>query len=404
MGSEPSRRVRARRRRGPVRAARPRPRSRRGSARRCFAAACSCPAPRRVQPATLARGLRRVAARARGRRSTRGRRRSRSTASGRGCARRPSVPGRGGRRTARGPARRSGRSASGPDRRQATARCCRRRRRRAERVGRGVAVVRTPARDMVVVHRPDRADPGPSRRPRLDRRRGPRRRAVHAALPAHDARRPDRASAVAAVGPASAAASARSSPTTLDRRATRGCGPAAAVPVAARRPHRGRLGRADRHHAPTTCRGSATVPGRPIHYGHGYSGNGVGAVARGAGGSSAALAPSSGGRSGAGAAAGDWRPPRAFPPEPARYLGCAAGPRGDRPARGGRGAWRAPVAVLRELSRLPRRIGLPPRAGLRRPARRVRAARSSGNRAEPSRIATPADTVPRCPRPSQESP
>ena len=99
----------------------------------------------------------------------------------------------------------------------------------------------------------------------------------------------------------------------------------------------------------------ATVPGRPIHYGHGYSGNGVAPSVLG-GRILAALAleraddpavalPLVGAL------------PRAFPPEPFRYLGASL----VREAivrielaeeRGERGSW-----LLRGLSRLPRRLG-----------------------------------------------
>ena len=99
----------------------------------------------------------------------------------------------------------------------------------------------------------------------------------------------------------------------------------------------------------------ATVPGRPIHYGHGYSGNGVSSSLLG-GRILAALAlertddpllalPLVG------------AVPRAFPPEPFRYVGARvvreaivrtelAEERGERPSR-----------VLRALSRMPRRMG-----------------------------------------------
>ena len=99
----------------------------------------------------------------------------------------------------------------------------------------------------------------------------------------------------------------------------------------------------------------ASLPGRPIHYGHGYSGNGVAPALLG-GRILAALAleraddpvlrlPLVG------------VVPRAFPPEPLRYLGARvvreaivrtelAEERGERPPR-----------LLRELSRLPRRLG-----------------------------------------------
>ena len=99
----------------------------------------------------------------------------------------------------------------------------------------------------------------------------------------------------------------------------------------------------------------ASVPGRPIHYAHGYSGNGV-APSMVTGGILAALALER---------AGDEALslpligllPRAFPPEPFRYVGARlvreaivrtelAEERGERGSR-----------VLRELSRMPRRLG-----------------------------------------------
>jgi hypothetical protein len=99
----------------------------------------------------------------------------------------------------------------------------------------------------------------------------------------------------------------------------------------------------------------ASVPGRPIHFGHGYSGNGVAPSVLG-GRILAALALD---RADDPAMAlplvGDVA--RAFPPEPFRYVGARlvreaivrteqAQERGERPSR-----------VLREVSRLPRRLG-----------------------------------------------
>jgi glycine/D-amino acid oxidase-like deaminating enzyme len=107
----------------------------------------------------------------------------------------------------------------------------------------------------------------------------------------------------------------------------------------------------------------ATVPGRPIHYAHGYSGNGVGpALVAGrllagmalAGRGAVAealpadpLAPSIlvGGRT------------RAFPPEPFRYLGARVVREAivRREAAEERGE---PASIaLREVTRLPRRMG-----------------------------------------------
>jgi glycine/D-amino acid oxidase-like deaminating enzyme len=99
----------------------------------------------------------------------------------------------------------------------------------------------------------------------------------------------------------------------------------------------------------------ASVPGRPIHYGHGYSGNGVAPAVLG-GRILAALALE---RADDPALAlplvGTL--PRAFPPEPFRYVGARvvreaivrtelAEERGERGSR-----------LLREVSRLPRRLG-----------------------------------------------
>ncbi len=104
-------------------------------------------------------------------------------------------------------------------------------------------------------------------------------------------------------------------------------------------------------HLPTM----ASLPGRPIHYAHGYSGNGV-APSVLAGRVLAALAaerhddpalalPLVG------------RLPRAFPPEPFRYVGArvvreAIVRSEEAEERGARVPW-----PLRELRRLPRRVG-----------------------------------------------
>ena len=116
----------------------------------------------------------------------------------------------------------------------------------AQRVGRGVALLRSTAGDLVELHRPDRADPGPPRRARLDRRRGPCRRPVHAPLPAHDPRRADRDRW--RWRPGRVRRSDRVGLHGRPRRGRAGGGrPAPALPVPARRPDRGRLGRPDRH-------------------------------------------------------------------------------------------------------------------------------------------------------------
>ena len=100
-----------------------------------------------------------------------------------------------------------------------------------------------------------------------------------------------------------------------------------------------------------------SVRGRPIHYGHGYSGNGVGPSVVG-GRILAARAVEAAADPALALPLADGGAPRAFPPEPARFVGArsireaAAAARIDGGAR--RGPW---SASLRELSRLPRRLG-----------------------------------------------
>ena len=99
-----------------------------------------------------------------------------------------------------------------------------------------------------------------------------------------------------------------------------------------------------------------SIPGRPIHHGHGYSGNGVGPSVVGG----QILAARAVERSDDPALAlplADGRAPRAFPPEPARYVGArmireAAVRRESAEER------EQPVGPLtRELSRIARRFG-----------------------------------------------
>jgi glycine/D-amino acid oxidase-like deaminating enzyme len=99
-----------------------------------------------------------------------------------------------------------------------------------------------------------------------------------------------------------------------------------------------------------------SVPGRPIHFGHGYSGNGVAPSVVG-GRILAARAVERTDDPALALALADGRAPRAFPPEPARYLGArlireAAVRRETMEEHG-----RAPGPLLREVSRLPRRFG-----------------------------------------------
>ncbi len=99
-----------------------------------------------------------------------------------------------------------------------------------------------------------------------------------------------------------------------------------------------------------------TVGDRPIHYGHGYSGNGVGPSLVG-GRILAAKALERAVDPALALPLADGRQPRPFPPEPARYIGArlireAAVRRETREERG-----ESVGLVLREVSRLSRRIG-----------------------------------------------
>ena len=99
-----------------------------------------------------------------------------------------------------------------------------------------------------------------------------------------------------------------------------------------------------------------SVPGRPIHFIHGYSGNGVGPSVV-AGRILAARAVEASADPSLALALANGGAPRAFPPEPARFIGArlvreAAARRESMEERGG-----SPPRLLREVSRLPRRIG-----------------------------------------------
>ncbi|HSL77062.1 MAG TPA: hypothetical protein VK867_08965, partial [Candidatus Limnocylindrales bacterium] len=95
---------------------------------------------------------------------------------------------------------------------------------------------------------------------------------------------------------------------------------------------------------------------RPIHYGHGYSGNGVGPSLVG-GRILAAKAVEAVDDPALALPLANGRAPRTFPPEPARFVGArlireAAARRESLEERG-----EDPGRLLRELSRLPRRMG-----------------------------------------------
>lgn len=99
-----------------------------------------------------------------------------------------------------------------------------------------------------------------------------------------------------------------------------------------------------------------SVPGRPIHFVHGYSGNGVGPSVV-AGRILAARAVDASGDPALALPLANGVAPRSFPPEPARFVGArlvreAAARRESMEERG-----ESPSRLLRELSRLPRRIG-----------------------------------------------
>jgi len=99
-----------------------------------------------------------------------------------------------------------------------------------------------------------------------------------------------------------------------------------------------------------------SVRGRPIHYMHGYSGNGVGPSLVG-GRILAARAVEAASDAALALPLANGRAPRAFPPEPARFVGArlvrdAAARRESIEEHG-----RDPGRLLREVSRLPRRIG-----------------------------------------------
>lgn len=99
-----------------------------------------------------------------------------------------------------------------------------------------------------------------------------------------------------------------------------------------------------------------SVPGRPIHFVHGYSGNGVGPSVV-AGRILAANAVEASADPALALPLANGGAPRAFPPEPARFVGArlvreAAARRESMEERG-----QSPSRLLREVSRLPRRIG-----------------------------------------------
>ena len=99
-----------------------------------------------------------------------------------------------------------------------------------------------------------------------------------------------------------------------------------------------------------------SIAGRPIHYGHGYSGNGVApAVIGGRIIAARAVEHAEDPALALPLAAG--RPPRPFPPEPARYVGARLIREAAVRRESLEEAGREPGTALRELSRLSRRLG-----------------------------------------------
>jgi glycine/D-amino acid oxidase-like deaminating enzyme len=99
-----------------------------------------------------------------------------------------------------------------------------------------------------------------------------------------------------------------------------------------------------------------SVAGRPIHHGHGYSGNGVGPSVLG-GRILAARALERPEDPALGLPLADGRAPRAFPPEPARYLGARLIREAAVRRESAEERERSVDPLTRELSRVARRLG-----------------------------------------------
>ena len=231
-------------------------------------------------------------------------------------------------------------------------------RRRDERLGGGLAAGRAPAPHVVELHRPDRADPGPARGDRLDRRR--RHRPTRASPSTTPGRPPTAGSpwAAAAAGPGGGGR--------IGRRVHRGRG---ARPGA--RPTASGAGSRAWPTSGSTTRGAARSTS-PTTIGRGSGrGRAAGSIT-----GSATAATASRRRSSAGGSSRRSRRagrvttrPRAcrssatgrrrghFRPEPLRGVGArvfrAAMVRREEAEEAGR----APSAVIREITRIPRRLG-----------------------------------------------
>ena len=99
----------------------------------------------------------------------------------------------------------------------------------------------------------------------------------------------------------------------------------------------------------------ASVPGRPIHFGHGYSGNGVAPSVVGGRILAALAAERSDDPALALPLVGHL--PRAFPPEPIRYVGARVVREAIVRTESAQERGLRPSSLLRQLSRLPRRLG-----------------------------------------------
>ena len=209
--------------------------------------------------------------------------------------------------------------------------------RRAERVGRGLAVLWPAARDVVELHRPDRTDPGS----RSAASAGPAARVCRTggSRSITCARRPTAGlrSVGVADAPGSAGGSAPRSPTTLCPASgprpgfdgsSRPC-----VTSGSRMP-----GAARSTSPPTTCRSSRAVPGRPIHYGARLLGERRGAL--GPGRPDPGRTRARAGRRSRPVTAARRRPATGVPAGAVPVYRSARRSRGDRPNRARRGAWR----------------------------------------------------------------
>ena len=156
--------------------------------------------------------------------------------------------------------------------------------------------------------------------------------------------------------------------------APRGSRAAAAVPVAARRPHRGRLGRPDRHQR----RPPAVVRVRSAAA-RSTTATGTAATASGrrwsAGGSSRRVALERADDPALALPLANGRAAAAVPAGAGAVRRRAADPRGRRPPRVDGGAWRGPAdRSCASCQPAPATARLPPRAGLSRSASRARQA------------------------------